>query len=308
MRARLWIGAIVLVGLTGWLLSSIFFSVDETQQALVLRFGKPVATITTPGLNVKAPLIDSVLYYDNRILQLTPASEQIILGDQKRIEVATYTQFRIGDVLHFYQAVRTPDQARSWLSQIVSSSLRRELGKVKLTSLLTAERDAITQRIENEVTEKAKPLGIEVVAVRLRRADLPSGTSQSIYDRMTSERQREAKELRAQGFEWAQTIEAAADRERTTMLADAQELSTITRGEGEAEANRVVAEAYDHDPEFFRLYRLLQAYRQSLAQASSTVLLSPGSEFLKLFNAGPTPTPSNESAANPGSSKGDAAQ
>jgi membrane protease subunit HflC len=290
MRGRLWIAAIVIVALGGWLVGSVFFTVDETQQALVLRLGKPVATIVEPGLTMKAPLIDSVVYYDNRILQLTPESEQIILGDQKRIEVATYTQFRIADVLHFYQAVRTADQARSWLSQIVSSSLRRELGKVKLASLLTEDRDAVTQRIETEVSEKAKALGIDVVAVRIRRADLPSGTSQSIYDRMTSERQREAKELRAQGFEWAQKIQAAADRERTTMLADAQEFSTITRGEGEAEANRVVAEAYDRDPDFFRLYRSLQAYRQSLAQTSSTVLLSPGSEFLHLFNTGPTPS------------------
>ncbi len=292
MRGRIWIAAIVLVALGGWLISSVFFTVDETQQALVLRLGKPVATIVEPGLSMKTPLIDSVVYYDNRILQLTPGSEQIILGDQKRIEVATYTQFRIADVLHFYQAVRTADQARSWLSQIVSSSLRRELGKVKLASLLTEDRDAVTRRIETEVSEKAKPLGIEVVAVRIRRADLPSGTSQSIYDRMTSERQREAKELRAQGFEWAQKIQAAADRERTTMLADAQEFSTITRGEGEAEANKIVAEAYDRDPDFFRLYRSLQAYRQSLAQTSSTVLLSPGSEFLHLFNSGPTPSTS----------------
>jgi modulator of FtsH protease HflC len=289
MSGRLWIALFVLVGLAGWLLSTVFFTVDETQQALVLRVGKPVATITKPGLNMKAPLIDSVVYYDNRILQLVPSGEQIILGDEKRIEVTTYTQFRIADVLHFYQAVRTADQARSWLSQIVSSSLRRELGKVKLASLLSADRDAVTQRIETEVSEKAKALGIEVVAVRIRRADLPSGTSQAIYDRMMSERQREAKELRAQGFEWAQKIQAAADRERTTMLANAQQLSTITRGEGEAEANTIVAEAYDRDPDFFRLYRSLQAYRQSLAQTSSTVLLSPGSEFLRLFNAGPTP-------------------
>src|SRR5208283_385683 len=131
----------------------------------------------------------------------------------------------------------------------------RELGKVKIGALLSDERDAVTERVQAEVSEKAKPLGIEVVSVRIRRADLPSGTSQSIYDRMMSERQREAKELRAQGFEWAQKIQAAADRERTTMLADAQQLSTITRGEGEAEANRVAAESYDRDPDFFRLYR-----------------------------------------------------
>jgi membrane protease subunit HflC len=291
MRGRLWAALFVLVGLTAWVLSLVFFTVNETQQALVLRFGKPVATIVKPGLHGKLPLIDSVLYYDNRILQLVPSGEQIILGDQKRIEVATYTQFRIADALQFYQAVRTADQARSWLSQIVSSSLRRELGKVKLGSLLSAERDAVTQRIEKEVSEKAKSLGIEVVAVRIRRADLPSGTSQSIYDRMMSERQREAKELRAQGFEWAQKIQATADRERTMMLADAQQFSTITRGEGEAEANTIVAEAYERDPGFFRLYRSLQAYRQSLAQTSSTVLLSPESEFLHLFSSGPMPPP-----------------
>jgi len=290
MSGRVWIPLVVLVGLAAWLVSAMFFTVDETQQALVLRFGKPVATIVEPGLNVKAPLIDSVVYYDNRILQLVPNGEQIILGDQKRIEVATYTQFRIADALHFYQAVRTTDQARSWLSQIVSSSLRRELGKIKLDSLLSAERDAVTQRIEAEVSDKAKALGIEVVAVRIRRADLPSGTSQAIYNRMMSERQREAKELRAQGFEWAQKIQAAADRERTTMLADAQQFSTITRGEGEAAANTIVAEAYDHDPEFFKLYRSLQAYRQSLAQPSATVLLSPDSEFVRLFNTGPAPS------------------
>jgi len=289
MRGRHWITFIVLVGLAGWLLASVFFTVDETQQALVLRLGRPVATITKPGLNMKIPLIDSVLYYENRILPLVPGGEQIILGDEKRVEVATYTQFQIADALRYYQAVRTTDQARSWLSQIVSSSLRRELGKVKLASLLSSERDAITQRIEAEVSEKAKPLGIDVVAVRIRRADLPSETSQAIYDRMQSERQREAKELRAQGFEWAQEIQAKADRERTTILADAEQYSAIARGEGEAQASELVAEAYDRDPGFFRLYRLLQAYRQSLAQPSSTVLLSRDSEFLRSFNVGPAP-------------------
>ena len=248
----------------------------------MLRLGKPVATIVKPGLNAQAPLIDTVLYYDNRIMQLAPGSEQINLGDEKRIEVTTFTEFRIADPLGFYQSVRTVDQARPWLSQTVSSSLRHELGKVNLASLLSADRDDITQRVQTEVSEKAKPLGIEVVSVRVRRADLPRETSQSIYDRMLSERQREAKELRAQGFEWAQKIEAAADRERTIMLADANQQSTITRGQGEAEADRLVAEAYDRDPDFFRLYRELQAYRQSLAQTKSTVLISPGSEFLHL--------------------------
>ena len=291
MSGRLWITAVALAAVVIWLVASMVFTVDETQQALVLRFGKPVATIVKPGLYAQAPLIDNVVYYDNRILQLAPGSEQVILGDQKRIEVTTFTEFRIADPLGFYQSVRSADQARPWLSQIVSSSLRRELGKVKLGALLSAERDDVTQRVQTEVSEKAKPLGIEVVSVRIRRADLPSETSQAIYDRMLSERQREAKELRAQGFEWAQKIQAAADRERTTMLAEADERSTITRGEDEAEADKVTSEAYDRDPDFFKLYRMLQAYRGSLAQTSSTILLSPGSEFLRLFETGPNPSP-----------------
>ncbi|HME22698.1 MAG TPA: protease modulator HflC [Acetobacteraceae bacterium] len=287
MSGRVWTVVIALVGAAGWLLVSIFFTVDETQQALVLRFGRPVATIVKPGLHMEAPLIDTVLYYDNRIEQLEPGSEQIILGDEKRIVLTTYTQFRIADVLRFYRSVRSVDQARVWLSQIVSSAMRRELGKVKLASLLSADRDAVTLRVQTEVAETAKPLGIDVVTVRIRRADLPSGTSQAICDRMVSERQREAKELRAQGFEWAQQIKAAADRERTAMLAEAERQSTITRGEGEAEADRVAAEAYDRDADFFRLYRMLQAYRESLAQPNATVLLSPGSDFLRLFDVGP---------------------
>jgi len=291
MTGRLGVAAAALVAFVVWLLASMVFTVDETQQALVLRFGKPVATIVKPGLYAQAPLVDSVVTYDNRIMQLAPGSEQVILGDQKRIEVTTFTEFRIADPLGFYQSVRSADQARPWLAQIVSSSLRRELGKVKLAALLSDERDAVTERVQGEVSEKARPLGIEVVSVRVRRADLPSETSQAIYDRMLSERQREAKELRAQGSEWAQTIQAAADRERTTMLAEADERSTITRGEGEAQADKITSEAYDRDPDFFKLYRMLQAYRGSLAQTSSTIVLSPGSEFLRLFEAGPNPSP-----------------
>src|SRR5271157_3225814 len=281
MTGRLSIAAVALVAFAVWLVASMVFTVDETQQALVLRFGKPVATIVKPGLYAQAPVIDTAIFYDNRLMQLAPGSEQVILGDEKRIEVTTFTEFRIADPLGFYQSVRSADQARPWLAQIVSSSLRRELGKVKIGALLSDERDAVTERVQAEVSEKAKSLGIEVVSVRVRRADLPSETSQAIYDRMSSERQREAKELRAQGFEWAQKIQAAADRERTTMLAEAEERSTITRGEGEAVADKTVSEAYDRDPDFFKLYRMLQAYRGSLAQTSSTIVLSPGSEFLR---------------------------
>jgi membrane protease subunit HflC len=191
-----------------WLAMASLFTIGQSQQALVVRLGQPVAALTDPGLHLKAPLIDTVQYYDNRLLQLEPGVQQIILGDQKRIEVETYARFRIVDPLRYFQSVGTDEQARSQLSQMISAYLRRELGQVMLPALLSQQRDAITEKIRAAVASDAKPLGIEVVDVRIRRADLPVETSQAIYDRMMSERNREAKELRAQGFEWAQQIRA----------------------------------------------------------------------------------------------------
>jgi membrane protease subunit HflC len=273
-----------------WILNAALYTVDETQQALVVRLGAPMGVAGEPGLKVKVPLIDTVIYYDTRLLPLDPPAEQIILGDQKRIEVDTYTRFRIADPLRFYQSLRTVEQARAQLTQIVSSSLRRELGQVMLRSLLSEERSHIVDNIQKEVAEKAQPLGIEVLEVRIHRADLPFETSQAIYDRMKSERQREAKELRAQGFEWAQEIQAKADRERTVILSEAQRQSKITRGEAEAQANHLFAEAFGKDPQFYKLYRSLQTYRQALADAGPTLILSPDAEFLRDFKTGPLPS------------------
>jgi len=263
------------------------YTVEQTEQALVVRLGRPVDVVRTPGLHVKVPLIDSVLYYDTRLLPLEPPLEQIILGDQKRLEVQMYARYRIGDPLLYYQSVRTLEQARSQLTQIVSSALRRALGQVKLTALLSEERRAITDIVLKETIEKAKPLGIDVADVRIRRADLPPETSQAIYDRMKSERQREAKELRAQGFEWAQKIQSRADHDRTVILSEAQRQSLTTRGQGDAEANRIYAQAFGRDPKFFEFYRAMQTYRQALAESGPTMVLSPGSELLKYFGNGP---------------------
>ena len=221
---------------------------------------------------------------------LEPPPEQMILGDQKRLEAQAYTRFRIVDPLRFYQAVRTLDQARAQLSQLVSSSMRRELGEASLVTLLTAERADILDRIKNEVAIKARPLGVEIDEVRFHRADLPFETSQAIYDRMKSERQREAKELRAQGFEWAQQIQSHADRDRTVLLSEAQRAATISRGEGEAEANRVLAQAFDKDPNFYQFYRSLQTYRKALADSGPTLVLSPDADFLKALENGPKPS------------------
>ncbi|MGA2776792.1 MAG: protease modulator HflC [Steroidobacteraceae bacterium] len=274
-----------------WLLSNTLYTLNEVQQALIVRLGAPIGVVEQPGLKFKLPLLDSVIYYDSRLLTLEPAVEQVILGDQKRIEVQTYTRFRIANPLLFYNAVRTVELAEPQLAQLVSSSLRRELGQVMLSSLLSEDRTRIVAIIEKEVADKAKDVGIEIVEVRFHRADLPLETSQAIYDRMTSERQREAKELRAQGFEWAQLIQAKADRERTVILSEAQRQAKITRGSADAEANQILSAAFGKDPQFYRLYRSLQTYRQALANSGPMIVLSPDAEFLRYFKTGPVTLP-----------------
>ena len=268
--------------------SSFAFTVQQTQRALVVRLGMPIAVDDQPGLYFKAPFIDTVIYFERRLISLEPPAEQIILGDQKRIEVSTYTRFRITDPLAFYQAVGGVEQGQSRLAQIVSSAVRRELGQAKLVDLLSTERDRIIDKIRNEVIERGRSLGVDVVDVRLLRADLPAETSQAIYDRMKSERQREAKELRAQGFEWAQEIQARADRQRTVILAEAQQKSKVARGEADAKASQILGEAYDHSPAFYTFLRTQQTYRQTLAGASPMLLLSPDADFLGALTRGPT--------------------
>jgi membrane protease subunit HflC len=287
MKRALRITAVVVLALALWGLNASLYTVPEGQQVLVVRLGKPMELAAEPGLKAKMPLIDSVLYYETRLLPLEPPPEQVILGDQKRLEVQTYTRFRIADPLKFYQTVRSVEQARAQLTQMVSSSVRRELGQVMLRALLSEARSEIVANIQKEVAEKAQSLGIEVVEVRIHRADLPYETSQAIYDRMKSEREREAKELRAQGFEWAQAIQAKADRERSVILSDAQRQSAITHGIADAEANRLYADAFGRDPQFYKLYRSLQSYRHALAGAAPILILSPDAEFLNTLKTGP---------------------
>jgi membrane protease subunit HflC len=281
-----------------WVASDSFYIENETQEVLLVRQGFPVGIFTEPGLRFKIPFLDSAIFFEKRVLTLEPAIEQIILGDQKRIEVDTYTAYRIVDPLQYYQSLRTLEEGRLQLAQIVSSSVRRKLGQVKLDALLSDERSRILSEIRSEVSGKTRGLGVEVLDVRLHRADLPADTGQSVYARMKSERQREAKELRAQGFEWAQEIQSKADRERTVLLAEAMEKARVTRGEGDAQANELFINAFGNEPEFFGLYRNLQTYRQALASASPTLLLSPDAQFLKYLFAGPLPgAPSAPTAA-----------
>ena len=269
------------------LVSVSTFVVSETEQALIIRLGAPQRVVSTPGLDFKMPLVDSVIYYDSRQLLLEPPLEQVILGDQKRIEVQTYARYRIVDPLQFYRSIRTTDQANLQIGQLVSSSLRKELGQVNLPSLLSPQRVGIVEKIQAEVLQKARTLGVEVSEVRFRKADLPLETSQAIYERMKSERQREAKELRAQGAQWAQEIQSKADKERSAILAEAQRLAKISRGQGDAQANQILSEAFGKDPQFYHLYRSLQTYRQALAESGPVLLLSPDAEFLRDLKTGP---------------------
>ena len=272
------------------LVSVSTFVVSETEQALIIRLGAPQRVVSTPGLDFKLPLVDSVIYYDSRQLLLEPPLEQVILGDQKRIEVQTYARYRIVDPLQFYRSIRTTDQANLQIGQLVSSSLRKELGQVNLPSLLSPQRVGIVEKIQAEVLQKARTLGVEVSEVRFRKADLPLETSQAIYERMKSERQREAKELRAQGAQWAQEIQSKADKERSAILAEAQRLAKISRGQGDAQANQILSEAFGKDPQFYHLYRSLQTYRQALAESGPVLLLSPDAEFLRDLKTGPAGT------------------
>ncbi|NVZ67668.1 protease modulator HflC [Pseudomonas costantinii] len=287
MKRKLKWMAVGLAVVALWALASSAYVVDESQQALIIRFGAPMGLAGEPGLKFKVPFSDSLVFYDSRLQTLLSPAEQVILGDQKRIEVETFTRFRISDPLRFYQAVGTLDQANAQLTQMVSSSVRRELGEITLRSLLSPARRDEVAIIEKDVADKARSLGIEVTEVRLHRADLPFEASQAIYDRMKSERQREAKELRAQGFEWAQQIQAKADRDRTVLLSEVQRQAAITHGEADADANQILSAAFSKDPAFYKLYRSLQTYRQALAESQPMLVLTPDADFLKQFQTGP---------------------
>ena len=249
-------------------ISSSLFVVNQGETALVLRFGAVQGgddTIKQAGLHAKLPFIDDVVRFDARLLDVDPPAEQVILSDQKRIVVDSYTRFRIRDPLQFYQAVRTESAAHARLREIVNNAVRRVLGNVPLPSVLSAEREQIMSQIRQESNEAARGLGVDVVDVRLRRADLPPETSQAIFKRMQSERQREASEARAQGQEKAFEIRAGADREKVVIAAQAQRQAQILRGQGENEAARIYADAFQSDPQFYAFWRSLQGGRRPCA-------------------------------------------
>ena len=260
------------------------FTMNERQQGLVLQFGEPKRVIQSSGLHFKLPLIQNVVRYDVRILEYDLPIEEVIAVDKKRMLIDSFTRFKIIDPLEFYKTVGTESSVRNRLNSNVISSLRRVVGRVTLEELLSEERSKIMEDIKVEVNNEASRFGIEVVDIRIRRADLPEANSQAIYERMISERVREAKEFRAKGSEIAQKIRAEADKERTVILAEATKKSEILKGEGESESVNIYANAFKQDPDLYSFYRSMQAYGNVLGEDGTTMILSPDSEFLEFFN------------------------
>jgi len=262
---------------------SSLFTVYQTRQALVVRLGQPVRVVTDPGLNFKIPLIDSVIYVDKRILDLENAAQEVIASDQKRLVVDAFARYKIIDALLFYQSVGSIEGANSRLSTLLNASLRRVLGESTLTHVVRDDRSALMARVREQLNREAANFGITVVDVRIRRADLPEQNSQAVYQRMQTERQREAAEFRANGSQRKQEIQARADRDVTVLVADTQAKADTIRGEGEAERNRIFADAFGKDPDFFAFYRSMQAYESGLRHNDTRMVLRPDSDFFKYF-------------------------
>ncbi|TCT02487.1 protease modulator HflC [Aquabacter spiritensis] len=264
---------------------SAAFTVTQTQQALVLRLGNPLPPITTPGLHWKIPFIDTVVYIDNRILDLENPPQEVIASDQKRLVVDAFARYRISNPLKFYQSVGSIEAANSRLATVLNSALRRVLGESTFTRVVRDEREALMARINEQVNREAANFGITVVDVRIRRADLPEANSQAVFQRMQTERQREAAEIRAQGNEAAQRTRARAEREATIIVAEANSTGEQMRGEGDAERNKIFAQAYGQDPDFFAFYRSMQAFEASLRSNDTRLVLNPDSSlFFRYFS------------------------
>ena len=271
---------IVVLAITGY---QSLFIVQEINQAIVLQFGDPKKIITKPGLNFKLPFIQNVVYLDRRVLNLDNPPEEVIAADQKRLIVDAFARFRIVDPLKFYISVGNENVARQRLATIINSRIRGVLGTQNLATLLSIDRSKHMATIQNDVNTEAKNFGITIVDVRIKRADLPQANSEAIFKRMQTEREREAKEFRAQGAEIAAKITSTADKEVTVILATANKQSEIMKGEGDGARNRIFANAFGRDPEFFGFYRAMQSYEKALIGGDTSLILSPDSDFFKFF-------------------------
>ena len=265
------------------LLISTLFTVDQRQQALVLQFGEPIRLIKTPGLKFKMPFLQNVILFDKRILDLGIQEQEVIASDQKRLIINAYAKYKIIDPLKFYTTVRNQYGLNGKLSAILDSSMRRVIGEVNLSELLTIDRANVMARIKEIVSKESVIFGVEIVDVRIMRGDLPKENSEAIFARMQTEREKEAREIRAKGAEEAEKIKAEADKQRTIILADAKKKSDIAKGDGEAKAAIIFASSYGKDPEFADFYRSMRAYKEALQSDKTRMVVSPDGEFFKYF-------------------------
>ncbi|UGV25802.1 protease modulator HflC [Rhodopseudomonas boonkerdii] len=266
------------------------YTVRQTEQALVVRLGEPVRVVTEPGLNFKVPFVDSVITIDKRILDLENPAQEVIANDQRRLVVDAFARYRIKNALRFYQSIGTIQAANIQLTTLLNAAMRRVLGEVNFIQIVRDDREGLMNKIRDQLDREADGYGIQVIDVRIRRADLPEANSQAVYQRMQTERQREAAEFRAQGGQKAQEIRSKADREATVIIADANSQAEQIRGDGDGERNRLFAEAYGKDADFFAFYRSMTAYENGLKQNDTRYLLRPDSEFFRFF-ANPTGKP-----------------
>jgi membrane protease subunit HflC len=287
MRAGV-IAAAALAFIAAVVAGATLFTVTQTEQVLITQFGQPIRVIEQPGLNAKVPFVQTVIPFDKRLLTFGSGREEVILGDQRRLTVDSFTLYRISDPLRFFQAAGPNEEGiRGRLNSVVTSALRRVLGNETLLNVLSADRARITGMVKAQVSEEMRGFGVTIEDVRLRRADLPEENTQAILSRMKSERERVASQLRAEGAEAAAKIRADAERDRTVLLADARATSEKLRGEGEQQATKIYADAFQKDPQFFATYRTLQAYREAFGQGRSRLVLTPDAEFLRLLRQPP---------------------
>jgi len=277
-------GLLILLGLAAIVLYSSIFIVQQTQYALVLRFGAVQSAISEPGLKFKVPLIDNVTYFEKRVLDLDLPVQTLLSADRQNLEVDALTRYRIVDPLRFYQAVGNIALANQRLTSFTNSTMRNILASASRDAIVRTERADLMNRIQEDVNRQAQSLGIEMIDVRLTRVDLPAANSQAVYQRMRTERQREAADLRANGQQQAQTIRARAEREATIIRAEANRTAEELRGQGDADRNRILAEAFGQDPDFFAFYRSMQAYEAGLRSGETRLVLSPNSDFFRYFN------------------------
>ncbi|MBL4720991.1 MAG: protease modulator HflC [Alphaproteobacteria bacterium] len=277
------LGVVVIV--VGIIASGSMYTVHQVQQAIVLQFGEPKRVVQEPGLHFKKPFLEDVIFYDARILDLDPPQFEVLLKDRKRIIVDAFARYRIVDPLLYFQRVRNEVTARDRLGKIINPSLRRVLAKVNLVDILSDKRAGMMERILAEVVDDSRGLGIEIIDIRIGRTDLPAETSQAVFGRMRTERERQARELRAEGKEQAQKTRARADRDKVVLLAEAKRKSEQLRGEGDGERNLILGRAYGQDPEFFQFYKSLDEYKKGLIGNDTTMVLSPDSDFFRYFRS-----------------------